>query len=88
MSIAAAENCTTVAWPLISRATCAAPSHGPGGELIDGGADLGQSGFTGYYFDAIYICIAVQLATLLSDWFWLLFLSVSAAPPRSKAPQT
>ncbi len=59
-------------------ATCAAPSHGASGELIDGGADLGQSGFTGYYFDAIYICIAVQLATLLSDWFWLLFLSVRA----------
>ena len=57
----------------------AAPTHGVGGELIDGGADLGQAGFTGYYFDAIYICIAVQLATLLSDWFWLLFLSVRAA---------
>ena len=55
---------------------CAAPTHGTGGELIHGGSDLAQPGFTGYYFDAIYICIAVQLATILSDWFWLLFLSV------------
>ena len=48
--------------------------------MVSGGADLAQAGFTGYYFDAIYICIAVQLGTILSDWFWLLFLVVSGLP--------
>ena len=57
---------------------CAAPTFGGGGELIDGGADLGQPGFTGFYFDAVYISIGVQLGTIFSDWFWLLFLSVRA----------
>ena len=57
----------------------AAPTYGAGGEIIDGGADLGQAGFTAYYFDAIYIGIAVQLGSILSDWFWLLFLAVSSS---------
>ena len=72
-------DCLAAADASSARVLRAAPSHGAGGELIDGGADLGQPGFIGYYFDAIYICIAVQLATLLSDWFWLLFLSVRPA---------
>ena len=58
----------------------AAPTYGASGELIDGGADLGQPGFTGFYFDAVYISIGVQLGAMFSDWFWLLYLSVRIGP--------
>ena len=54
----------------------AVPTYGQGGEILDGGADLTLSGITGYSFDVIYLCILVQLVTILSNWGWLIFLVV------------
>ncbi len=52
------------------------PSYGPGGELISGGGDLALGGVTAYYFDAIYISVFVQIATIASSKFWLVYLVV------------
>lgn len=55
----------------------AEPTIGPGGELISGGGDLALGGVTAYYFDALYIAILVQITTIISSKFWLIFLVVS-----------
>ena len=52
------------------------PTYAASGEILDGGAELTLPGATGYYFDVIYICVLVQVATILTDWAWLLFLLV------------
>lgn len=62
---------------------CAAPSYAPGGDILYGGADLTLPGATGYYFDVIYVSIMVQVATVLTDWAWLLFLAVRALQAES-----
>ena len=54
----------------------AVPTYGQGGEIIDGGADLTLPGVTGYSFDIIYLCILVQLVTIVTNWGWLIFLLV------------
>ena len=51
---------------------------------MDGGADLNLGGVLGYYQDLLYICILVQLGSLLTRTFWLVFLTVS--PTRLHAP--
>ncbi len=60
------------------NAVAAVPSYGPGGELISGGGDLTLGGVTAYYFDAIYISVFVQVATIVSAKFWLVYFLVSA----------
>lgn len=52
------------------------PTYTERGEIEDGGADLSLGGLTGYYHDLIYISIFVQLASLISGYFWLVFLVV------------
>ena len=54
----------------------AVPTYGSGGDLISGGGDLGLGGITANYFDAIYLAIFVQITTVLSSKFWLVFLVV------------
>ncbi len=55
----------------------AVPTIGSGGELISGGGDLALGGVTAYYFDTLYIAILVQITTIISSKFWLIFLVVS-----------
>lgn len=45
--------------------------------LVDGGADLSKkNGSHSYYQDVIIITIACHVLTLISRWFWLLWLSI------------
>jgi hypothetical protein len=52
------------------------PTYGSSGDLVSGGGDLSLGGITAYYFDAIYLAIFVQITTVLSSKFWLVFLVV------------
>jgi len=54
----------------------AAVEYDTQGELTYGGADLAGKGIVEYYFDLIYITWFVQVATVWSDWFWLIYLVV------------
>jgi len=45
----------------------AAPVYGPGGELLDGGADLSMKGACAYYHDLLYITSFVQVGRLGAD---------------------
>eukprot|EP00898_Chlorokybus_atmophyticus_P001526 jgi/Chlat1/2374/Chrsp17S02638 len=54
----------------------AAPVYGSDGELVDGGADLSMGGMCEYYHDIIYITAFVQVASIFSGKFWLLWLVV------------
>ncbi|KAK9806528.1 hypothetical protein WJX73_007441 [Symbiochloris irregularis] len=59
-------------------AKAAEPIYSQNGELEDGGANLSIGGMTGYYHDFIYLAVFVQLASLFSGYFWLIFLAVPA----------
>ena len=52
------------------------PTYAGNGEIEDGGANLSLGGVTGYYHDLIYLAVFVQLTSLISKYFWLVFLSV------------
>eukprot|EP01121_Diplochlamys_sp_Union-15-3_P010228 TRINITY_DN2851_c0_g1_i4.p1 TRINITY_DN2851_c0_g1~~TRINITY_DN2851_c0_g1_i4.p1 ORF type:complete len:186 (+),score=27.32 TRINITY_DN2851_c0_g1_i4:48-560(+) len=56
----------------------AKPSYSESGELIDGGADLDMKGLVEYHWDVLYITWFCFVTTLISDWFWLVFLVVPA----------
>lgn len=57
-------------------AQAAEPTYSASGDIEDGGADLNLGGLTGYYHDLIYLSVFVQLASLLSSYFWLTYLLV------------
>ncbi|MDA9099117.1 SND2/TMEM208 family protein [bacterium] len=60
-----------------SLAIVGTPSWDASGVLIDGGGDLTLSGLSSYYHDIIYVSVFCLLASaLVSDWFWLLYLSI------------
>eukprot|EP00955_Chlamydomonas_euryale_P074577 362070-Chlamydomonas_euryale.AAC.21 len=44
-------------------AALAAPTYGPRGELLDGGADMAMKGFCGHYHDLLYITVIVQASS-------------------------
>jgi Ca2+/Na+ antiporter len=46
------------------------------GELVSPGEDLGQKGLMEYYWDVLYINWFVQLTTIISNWFWLVYLAI------------
>lgn len=46
------------------------------GELIDGGFDMNGGGLCSYLHDVLYITIFVQLASIISDKFWLVYLVI------------
>jgi hypothetical protein len=57
----------------------AQPILGPGGEVLDGGADFDmRGGFAEAYQDILYVAIFVQAGASFSPWFWLLWLVVPA----------
>eukprot|EP00295_Goniomonas_pacifica_P002442 CAMPEP_0175804850 /NCGR_PEP_ID=MMETSP0107_2-20121207/345_1 /TAXON_ID=195067 ORGANISM="Goniomonas pacifica, Strain CCMP1869" /NCGR_SAMPLE_ID=MMETSP0107_2 /ASSEMBLY_ACC=CAM_ASM_000203 /LENGTH=165 /DNA_ID=CAMNT_0017116237 /DNA_START=10 /DNA_END=507 /DNA_ORIENTATION=+ len=58
--------------------THALPAHAADPEEIDHVGDLSQGGVIEFCWDAIYVNIFVQLTSLYSDWFWLLWLVVPA----------
>ena len=60
------------------------PTYGPGGEVTDGGEALDQGGVLGYSQDITYLCIVVQLGSLLTRRFWLVFLAVRLCAVSSK----
>eukprot|EP00475_Leptophrys_vorax_P013389 TRINITY_DN19785_c0_g1_i1.p1 TRINITY_DN19785_c0_g1~~TRINITY_DN19785_c0_g1_i1.p1 ORF type:complete len:174 (+),score=20.94 TRINITY_DN19785_c0_g1_i1:94-615(+) len=57
-------------------ASLAEPSFDDAGGLLDGGADLSMGGMCAYLHDIIYITAFVQVASILSDWFWLVYLVI------------
>jgi SRP-independent targeting protein 2/TMEM208 len=67
-------DCTTA----YEHVVAAVPTYSPSGDLVSGGGDLGLGGITAYYFDAIYLAVFVQITTVLSSKFWLVFLVVSS----------
>ena len=80
-----------VHWPLFAFAACAswfcyaslrnvgAPTWDASGALVDGGGDLTLGGMSSYYHDIIYVSVfCLVAAALVSDWFWLAFLSIPA----------
>lgn len=56
--------------------TMAAPKYGSTGELVSGGADFSHG--AEIYFDAIYLSIIAQVGTIISKWFWLVYLAAPA----------
>jgi len=56
----------------------AAVAYDTEGELTYGGADLAGKGIVEYYFDLVYLTWFVQVTTVWSDWFWLIYLVVPA----------
>eukprot|EP00899_Mesostigma_viride_P019991 jgi/Mesvir1/27994/Mv20192-RA.1 len=56
----------------------AEPAYDEQGALIDGGSDLNMGGLLEYYHDIIYILGGVQIASVVSDKFWLLALVIPA----------
>ncbi|CAI5518055.1 unnamed protein product [Closterium sp. Naga37s-1] len=59
-------------------ASLAEATYDETGQLIDGGSDLNMGGLCGYLHDIIYITAFVQIASILSDWFWLIYLIIPA----------
>ncbi|KAH7387297.1 hypothetical protein KP509_16G015500 [Ceratopteris richardii] len=57
-------------------AKMAKPSYDEDGELIDGGYDMTGGGISSYLHDILYITVFVQLTSILSDKFWLVYLVV------------
>eukprot|EP01103_Thecamoeba_quadrilineata_P021173 TRINITY_DN953_c0_g1_i2.p1 TRINITY_DN953_c0_g1~~TRINITY_DN953_c0_g1_i2.p1 ORF type:complete len:149 (-),score=23.19 TRINITY_DN953_c0_g1_i2:38-484(-) len=53
----------------------AKPSQGFGGEQV---SDIKQAGLSEYFFDVIYITWGVLVTSLISDWFWLFYLTIPA----------
>ncbi|MCO5570864.1 hypothetical protein L7F22_024593 [Adiantum nelumboides] len=56
-------------------AKMAKASYDESGELIDGGFDM-SGGLVSYLHDVLYITVFVQLSSILSDKFWLVYLVV------------
>eukprot|EP00741_Cyanophora_paradoxa_P016142 tig00000042_g15582.t1 len=48
------------------------------GQIDDAGQDLDSKGIVEYYFDVLYITLFVQAGTMISDWFWLVYLVIPA----------
>lgn len=46
------------------------------GEILDGGFDMSTGGLCSYMHDVLYITCFVQVASILSDKFWYLFLVI------------
>eukprot|EP01130_Rhizamoeba_saxonica_P014746 TRINITY_DN6472_c3_g1_i2.p1 TRINITY_DN6472_c3_g1~~TRINITY_DN6472_c3_g1_i2.p1 ORF type:complete len:181 (-),score=27.68 TRINITY_DN6472_c3_g1_i2:184-690(-) len=46
------------------------------GKLIDGGDDLSKGMIMEYSWDLVYVNFMVQILTMFSNYFWLLYLSV------------
>ncbi|XP_051143394.1 uncharacterized protein LOC127259818 [Andrographis paniculata] len=69
---------TTAAYviPYQQLAAMAKPSYTDGGELLDGGFDMSTGGICGYLHDVIYITCFVQLSSILSEKFWLVYLVI------------
>eukprot|EP00270_Netrium_digitus_P016320 TRINITY_DN5837_c0_g1_i1.p1 TRINITY_DN5837_c0_g1~~TRINITY_DN5837_c0_g1_i1.p1 ORF type:complete len:174 (+),score=50.90 TRINITY_DN5837_c0_g1_i1:110-631(+) len=57
-------------------ANMAKPTVDERGELLDGGFDLNLGGLCAYLHDIIYITAFVQITSILSDWFWLVYLVI------------
>lgn len=57
-------------------AAMARPAYGPNGELVDGGADLSLGGTLEYLHDVLYVTAFVHTMTLVSDWFWMVYLVI------------
>ena len=50
-------------------------SYSPAGNLISGGTDLNmEGGVTDYFKDVVIVTCGVLLLSLLSDYFWFVFL--------------
>ncbi|CAK9171381.1 unnamed protein product [Ilex paraguariensis] len=64
--------------PYLQIALIAKPSYDENGELLDGGFDLSTGGVCGYLHDIIYITCFVQLASIISEKFWYLYLVIPA----------
>lgn len=54
----------------------AIPSYDESGDLLDGGYDLSMGGLCGYLHDIIYVTAFVQSTSIISDYFWWLYLSI------------
>lgn len=54
----------------------AKPTFDDNGELIDGGFDMSGGGLCSYLHDVLYITVFVQLASILSDKFWFVYLVI------------
>ncbi|KAJ0967142.1 hypothetical protein J5N97_024059 [Dioscorea zingiberensis] len=59
-------------------ANMAKPSYSDDGELLDGGFDMSTEGICGYLHDVIYITSFVQVTSIISGKFWLVFLVIPA----------
>lgn len=59
-------------------AVMAQPTYDERGELIDGGYNLAMGGLTGYYHDVIYLSAFTQVASIVSGYFWYLYLLIPA----------
>ncbi|KAI8565775.1 hypothetical protein RHMOL_Rhmol03G0287900 [Rhododendron molle] len=64
--------------PYQQLASMANPAYTDDGELLDGGFDMSTGGICGYLHDVIYITGFVQLASIVSEKFWYIYLVIPA----------
>lgn len=64
--------------PYQQLASMAKPAYTDDGDLLDGGFDMSTGGICGYLHDVIYITGFVQLASIISEKFWYIYLVIPA----------
>ncbi|XP_073031175.1 uncharacterized protein [Primulina eburnea] len=64
--------------PYQQLSVMAKPAYTEGGELLDGGFDMSTGGICGYLHDLIYVTCFVQLSSIISEKFWLVYFVIPA----------